>query len=111
MPYLFSYGTLQLPSVQMANFGRPLLGKPDTLLGYVIGQVEITDPRVLAESGQQYHPILQFTGSNANEVTGTVFAVTEQDLVKADSYEVRDYQRVSAKLKSGLTCWVYVAAP
>lgn len=110
MQYLFSYGTLQLKSVQLANFGRELVGRPDQLLGYVIEQVEITDPRVLAESGQKYHPILRFTGNSADEVAGTVFEVTEQDLARADDYEVSDYKRVAAPLKSGITCWVYVAA-
>ena len=66
MEYLFSYGTLQLKSVQLANFGRELTGKPDTLLEYAIEQVEITDERVLRESGQKYHPILKFTGAIEN---------------------------------------------
>jgi len=110
MQYLFSYGTLQLKSVQIANFGRELVGKSDQLLGYVIEQVEITDPRVLEESGQRFHPILKFTGRTENEVEGTVFEVTQQDLEKADEYEVSDYKRVSANLKSGINCWVYVSA-
>jgi gamma-glutamylcyclotransferase (GGCT)/AIG2-like uncharacterized protein YtfP len=110
MQYLFSYGTLQLKSVQLANFGRELIGKPDTLLKYAIENIEITDARVLEESGQKFHPILKFTGSISNEVEGTVFEITQQDLEKADAYEVSDYKRVSANLKSGLTCWVYVSA-
>ena len=110
MQYLFSYGTLQLKSVQIANFGRELTGKSDKLLKYVIKQVEITDPRVLEESGQKYHPILKFTGSSENEVEGTVFEVTPQDLEKADAYEVSDYKRVSANLRSGINCWVYISA-
>lgn len=109
MHYLFSYGTLQLKSVQLANFGRELTGKPDALLQYRIEQVEITDPRVLAESGQQFHPILRFTGNHEDEVEGMVFEVTQQELEKADDYEVSDYKRVSAVLKSGIQCWVYVA--
>jgi hypothetical protein len=31
---LFSYGTLQDRAVQVANFGRLLLGRPDSLPGY-----------------------------------------------------------------------------
>lgn len=110
MAYLFSYGTLQLKSVQVANFGRELIGRPDKLLEYVVEQVEITDHRVLEESGQRYHPILKYTGNNLNQVAGTVFEVTEEDLIKADAYEVSDYKRVSAILKSGINCWVYVSA-
>jgi gamma-glutamylcyclotransferase (GGCT)/AIG2-like uncharacterized protein YtfP len=110
MQYLFSYGTLQLKSVQVANFGRELIGSPDKLLQYVIEQVEITDARVLKESGQQFHPILKFTGNIEHEVDGTVFEVTAEDLEKSDAYEVSDYKRVSARLKSGIDCWVYVSA-
>lgn len=110
MQYLFSYGTLQLKSVQLANFGRELNGRQDKLLKYVIEHVEITDPRVLEESGQKFHPILKFTGNDENEVDGTVFEVTHEDLEKADAYEVDDYKRVSTVLKSGINCWVYVSA-
>ena len=110
MEYLFSYGTLQLKSVQVANFGRELIGRPDEILEYALEQVEITDPRVLEESGQKYHPILKFTGSPEDTVEGTVFEVTTKDLEKADAYEVSDYKRVSVKAKSGTNCWVYVSA-
>ncbi|RZJ42033.1 MAG: gamma-glutamylcyclotransferase, partial [Brevundimonas sp.] len=36
---LFSYGTLQDPNVQQANFGRLLEGSPDRLPGYETGWV------------------------------------------------------------------------
>lgn len=106
--YLFSYGTLQLPYVQMANFGRLLLGSPDTLIGYRIDQVEITDPIVLAQSEQTFHPILLYTGKIFDEVKGTAFAVSELDVERADRYEVEDYQRVAVTLLSGREAWVYV---
>ncbi|MBE8717149.1 gamma-glutamylcyclotransferase family protein [Cellvibrio polysaccharolyticus] len=109
MEYLFSYGTLQLKSVQIANFGRELKGAADKLPGYVVEQVEITDPRVLAESGQKYHPILKYTGNSRDQVAGTVFEVTTHDLEKADAYEVDDYKRVAESLLSGKRCWVYVS--
>lgn len=109
MDYLFSYGTLQLKSVQLQNFGRELNGKPDQLVGYIIEHINITDERVLRESGQQYHPILKLTENSSDKVDGIVFEVTYQDLEKADLYEVSDYKRVLAKLQSGLQCWVYVS--
>ena len=31
---LFSYGTLQLESVQLSSFGRRLEGEPDAMTGY-----------------------------------------------------------------------------
>ncbi|WP_373890105.1 gamma-glutamylcyclotransferase [Massilia sp. DJPM01] len=45
-----------------------------------------------------------------NRVAGTVFEVTNDELVHADRYEVSDYKRVSALLSSGRTAWVYVDA-
>lgn len=110
MPLLFSYGTLQQESVQQANFGRVLTGTPATLQGYRVGEVEITDERVLRESGKAFHPILRVTNSSADEVHGTVFELTDAELAQADDYEVDDYVRVSARLKSGVECWIYAAA-
>jgi gamma-glutamylcyclotransferase (GGCT)/AIG2-like uncharacterized protein YtfP len=110
MPSLFSYGTLQQPSVQVANFGRELRGQPDTLQGYIIGEVEITDERVLRESDKAFHPILRYTGNVADEVQGRVFELTDAELAQADDYEVDDYVRVAARLKSGTQCWIYAAA-
>jgi hypothetical protein len=43
-------------------------------------------------------------------VVGTVFELTADEIARADDYEVDDYQRVKAKLKSGRSCWIYAAA-
>ena len=107
---LFSYGTLQQRSVQLANFGRELKGVADYLPNYIVGEITITDERVIRESGQDIHLILKFTGNSHDKVPGTVFELTEHELSQADDYEVDDYQRVSAKLKSGTHCWIYAAA-
>ena len=106
--YLFSYGTLQQPDVQLANFGRLLTGSPDTLAGYRVDMVEITDPKVLAQSGAAFHPILRFSGNASDRITGSVFAVTDVEIEQSDRYEVDDYQRISVTLASGLTAYVYV---
>ncbi|UDQ52044.1 gamma-glutamylcyclotransferase family protein [Chryseobacterium indologenes] len=76
MPYLFSYGTLQKEQVQLETFGRILQGEKDTLLGYQLDMIEITDPEVLRKSGQKYHPVLQFSGSSEDQVEGILFEVT-----------------------------------
>ena len=107
---LFSYGTLQDPAVQMANFGRRLEGTADVLTGFSIGEIEITDPEVIAESGLTHHLILRPARDPAATIPGTVFRITEDDLAAADVYEAEDYARVRARLVSGLTAWVYVAA-
>jgi hypothetical protein len=105
---LFSYGTLQLENVQRETFGRLLDGEADALVGYRRELVEITDPDVLAKSGERFHPIVMRSGDAADRVAGTVFLITQDELLAADGYEVSDYQRVSAELASGLTAWVYV---
>ncbi|QAX84726.1 UDP-N-acetylmuramate--alanine ligase [Pseudomonas sp. DTU12.3] len=107
---LFSYGTLQDRAVQLSNFGRELQGRPDSLPGYKQQMVEITDPDVLATSGKTHHPIVQESGNAADEIAGTVFQITAQELAAADEYEVADYKRVSVLLKSGVDAWVYVQA-
>ena len=43
MPKLFSYGTLQQENVQLATFGRTLVGSKDQLIGYQLGKIDITD--------------------------------------------------------------------
>lgn len=106
---LFSYGTLQQESVQLAQFGRKLEGRPDTMPGWRTAMVEITDPSVIAKSGMTHHPIVM-PGGKDDSVAGIVFEVTRQELAAADAYEVADYKRVAAPLASGVTAWVYVKA-
>jgi len=79
------------------------------LPNYKIGKIRITDKRVLTESGKEFHPILQYTGNPTDQVLGTVFELTEEELRQADDYEVDDYQRIRATLKSGCSCWIYAA--
>ncbi|CAB3741742.1 MULTISPECIES: gamma-glutamylcyclotransferase family protein [Achromobacter] len=107
---LFSYGTLQDKAVQLANFGRELTGRPDAMTGYVQHWVDITDPEVLKTSGKAQHPIVYASYDPKDEVRGTVFEVTQQELHAADTYEVSDYKRVSVLLKSGVHAWVYIQA-
>ena len=107
---LFSYGTLQLENVQRSSFGRRLDGQPDAMPGYTRTMVEITDPAVLAASGERFHPIVSPSGDPSDEVAGTVFRISAEELAAADRYEVEDYQRVQVRLTSGREAWVYVKA-
>ena len=95
--------------MQRANFGRELAGREDRLPGYAVRMVAITDPEVLRVSGQTHHPIVVETDDPADGVPGTVFEVTDEELVAADGYEVDDYRRVMVSLASGVRAWVYVA--
>lgn len=105
---LFSYGTLQLESVQLNNFGRKLPAQSDELLGYEIRDCLIKDPKVVTTSGKAVHPIACFTGNLTHTVRGKIFDLTPEELIKADSYEVDDYKRIPCILKSGEQAWVYV---
>jgi hypothetical protein len=105
---LFSYGTLRDSAVQMANFGRLLSGRPDSLPGYSLAPILIDDPAVVALSGKAQHMIAARSNNAADAVNGVVFEITREELAAADRYEVAQYTRVLATLKSGLQSWVYV---
>lgn len=107
---LFSYGTLQYESVQLANFGRKLVGVPDTLLGFKLSMLRISDAQVIATSGEAEHPVVIYTGDKADRVDGVVFEVSGDELQEADAYEDGDYKRIGIQLASGTLAWVYVGA-
>jgi hypothetical protein len=107
---LFAYGTLQDKVVQMANFGRELRGRPDSLPGYSTSLIAIRDPAVVATSGKTHHTIAGHSTNPGDEVLGTVFEITAEELAAADRYEVSEYARVFVTLKSGARAWVYVRA-
>lgn len=94
---IFSYGTLQFENVQIANFGRKLDSCKD-----VLSQFEL--------SGENIHPMITYTGNPENQVIGTVFEISFEDLIQADSYEVSDYKRIKVQLDSGEFAWAYVNA-
>jgi len=107
---LFSYGTLRQPGVQRDVFGREPDGRPDAVVGYDLDYVTITDPRVIASSGSDRHPILKPTDRAGAAIEGTVYAVSGVELAAADDYEVDAYQRIAVPLRSGGRAWVYVFA-
>ncbi len=104
---LFSYGTLQYEKVQIATFGRKLTGRVDHLPGYRLEKLQITDPDVIAKSGEDVHSIIHFSGNPKDQVQGMVFEVSLKELEEADKYEVADYRRVKVRLSSGIFAWVY----
>ena len=110
MQLLFSYGTLQHPSVQLETFGRLLEGSDDALPGYTVDYAEIADPRVVELSGISVHPVVRETGNPLDKVVGRLLRVTDDELEAADEYEVSLYRRIAVVLASGKTAWVYVGA-
>ena len=110
MEKLFSYGTLQLPQVQESLFGRILVGTKEELPGYKVEKLKIKDQAVIEKSGTDMHPILVQTGKPQDVVAGMVFEITQAELEKADEYEVDDYRRTLATMRSGTQAWIYCSA-
>lgn len=108
---LFSYGTLQLPQVQLANYGRLLRGEPDELSRYMLADIMIGDEAVIGISGTAAHRIARHTGDSADRVEGTVLFLTAAELEATDLYETDAYQRVEVMLESGRAAFAYVEAP
>ncbi len=99
---VFSYGTLQDKSVQIANFGRELTGRVDALPGYIRRVVAI---------GESNYFNLEPSSNPEDEISGTVLEITGQDLAAADEYEKdAEYRRIFVTLKSGDQAWVYLRA-
>jgi len=105
---LFSYGTLQLREVQLANYGRRLEGSPDALVGYRLEVLPDRDPDAVRISGTKTHLVVRKTGDPADRVPGTLFLLTAEELDATDRYEGSDYARVQLTLESGRRALVYV---
>jgi len=109
MPWLFSYGSLQEERVQVSTFGRRLQGERDALVGFEPSLVKIEDPAVRAATGKTHHANASENGNAESRVEGTVFEISEAELLHVDEYEKAfSYKRIDAKMASGRTAWVYV---
>ncbi len=106
---LFVYGTLRYAAVQRSTFGRTLRAATDSLPGYVLSIVTITDAHVVALSKDTQHPMLHYSGKTEDIVNGMVLDITLEELAQADSYEVDMYKRARVKLQSGDDAWAYVS--
>ncbi|MEP6783932.1 MAG: gamma-glutamylcyclotransferase family protein [Acidobacteriota bacterium] len=109
MPRLFSYGSLQDEDVQLSTFGRKLEGEKDLLVGYEPSLVKINDTGVSARLKKTHHDNVSKTEDDWSNVQGTVFELTDAELVMADGFEAQyNFKRVTVPLASGSDAWVYV---
>jgi gamma-glutamylcyclotransferase (GGCT)/AIG2-like uncharacterized protein YtfP len=106
---LFSYGTLQKKEVQIKLFGRILHGVADTLEGYEVCTIEIRDESFLSKGEGKYQQTLVISKDKNDQIKGTVFEITEEELLLADKYEPDNYTRIKVILESGKEAWIYVA--
>ena len=107
--YIFSYGTLQKEKVQLELFGRVLKGTSDILRGYRTATIEIKDKSFLSKGEQDQQQTLIISKNKNDKIEGTVYELTEEELLIADKYEPDNYKRVRVVLESGKRAWVYMA--
>jgi len=96
--------------MQSSLFGRRLVGRKDSLLGYEPVLARVEDPEFARTSGKTHHAILRPALSDTARVEGIAFEVTDTELKLADKYEPVEHKRVVARLVSGGQAWVYVDA-
>jgi len=106
---LFSYGTLQKDKVQIKLFGRLLNGAKDVLKGYKLSSIEIKDKSFLSKGEQKNQLTAILSKDYTDIIEGTVFEVSEEELILADKYEPDNYKRVKVVLQSGKEAWIYIA--
>lgn len=106
--FLFSYGTLQLPRIQQAVFGKTLEGTKDSLIGYQLRELPLAEGEELPELEVAAYPIIHPSGDPADCIEGVVLEIDESDLLTCDEYEGPHYTRIREMLQSGISCWVYV---
>lgn len=95
--FLFTYGTLQDPRVQLQLFQRKLHGHEDLLMGHCESPIKI----------QGKYPVIYPSPDPKNSIRGVVYELLPHELSKADSYEGPDYIRTMVSLSSGKMAWVY----
>ena len=107
---LFSYGTLRQENVQLATFGRLLDGRADSLAGFALSPMTITDPHVIAASGADVHSIARPSGNPKDRILGIVLTLTPAEIEAADRDEAGPIERIRVRLESGSEAFVYVAS-
>ncbi|SDH20891.1 Gamma-glutamyl cyclotransferase, AIG2-like [Flavobacterium omnivorum] len=105
MEKLFAYGSLQNEDIQTDLFGRILEGTPETLIGYIVKNIQIEE-----EFGLVYYPIITETHKPEDTINGMVYAITTKELHQSDLYEGLHYKRVEVQLQSEQKAWAYSAA-
>ena len=91
----------------MALYGREIPTIEDSLPGYKIHWLTITDSEVIQTSGSDRHPILR-RGTAEDKVLGSRLELSEAELKVTDGYEVDDYERQEVVLSSGIRAWAYL---
>ena len=105
MEKLFAYASLKNEDHQKDLFGRILEGTPETLVGYILKEIQIEE-----EFGLVHYPIINQTNKPEDTISGMLYEVTKQELNQVDRYEGLHYRRVEVQLQSDQKAWAYSAA-
>lgn len=108
---LFSYGTLQQADVQLRLFGKTVTSNADSLLGYRVQTIKITDAAFLSGGESAIQKTLIYTGNSNDQLQGELLHVSKEELHIVDQYEPAGYKREKVMLQSGSEAWVYLANP
>ena len=96
-------------TVQLSTFGRLLQGKGTSFL-VSSRRVSIEDPVVLATSGRTHHANVTFNGRHDSRVSGTVFEITDAELMPRPVRAARRVHTCSRNPCFGEKGLVYVDA-
>jgi gamma-glutamylcyclotransferase (GGCT)/AIG2-like uncharacterized protein YtfP len=96
--YLFTYGTLNESTIQEIVFTRILKGSKDRLAGYAISNEKIAG----------LYPTASKSSEQTKYIDGTLYAVSSDDILRADAYEGKAYKRIKITLESGTHAWMYL---
>ncbi|SHF72383.1 Gamma-glutamyl cyclotransferase, AIG2-like [Flavobacterium segetis] len=105
MEKLFAYASLKNEDHQKDLFGRILIGTHETLVGYMLKEIQIEE-----EFGLVQYPIITATHKPEDTISGIVYDITKQELNQVDLYEGLHYKRIEVQLQSNQKAWAYSAA-
>ena len=104
MEKLIAYGSLKNEDIQKDLFGRILEVTAETLIGYVVKEIQIEE-----EFGMVHYPIITETHKPEDTINGMVYTVSTKELHQSDLYEGLHYKRVEVHLQSNQKAWAYSA--
>lgn len=111
MNLFFSYGVLQFDKTQIDTFGRLLNRTVDIVKGYKLDNIKIQNPEIITLMDNDFHPVAKSTNNLNDEITGTVFELSDEDMAKIETYtqEYTSLTKTEVTLGSGKKSWMYVS--
>ena len=96
MDSIFVYGSLRATPTRSAILGRKIKTTKGVLNDYKL-------------TNHSYFKVYPTIKKEVGEmVTGEIFEVTDEDLIKLDHYETNNYRRIKVKLASGDNVITYI---